>query len=100
MGWNGGLRALAVREVGSEADRLDWRALRRDAKFEWSARIKMPDLHCVDAVPVRSFARLQQKVDGGRAGTAVGAGLIAKRFAKVSALRMRREPEQVDDVLR
>ena len=98
--WHGGLRPLAIREVGSEADRFDGCSILRDAQSERRAGVEMPDLNGINAVPVRALAALQQKVDGGRTGAAVGTGLVAKGLAKMPTLGMRRKPEQADDLLR
>src|SRR5947209_7003699 len=58
----------------------------------------MPDLHRIDAVPVRDLSRRQEKIDGGGGGAAAIAALIAESLAEVPALRMRHELKQADHV--
>jgi len=60
------LRALAGGEIAAEHDALA-AARRRNFELERRARVPMPDLDRVDAMPVRTLAARQQKIDrGGR----------------------------------
>src|ERR1700733_7920167 len=61
----------------------------------------MPDFGGVDAMPMRTLAPRQQKVDRGRCrAAAVDLPLITKCLAKMSALRRRLEIEQPDHRIR
>jgi hypothetical protein len=60
----------------------------------------VPHLDRIDAVPARTLACGQKEVDGGGAGATIRAGCVAKRLAKMSALGMRREIKQADNVRR
>jgi len=86
--------------VRPKPHRFDRFATFGNPKLERVARIKVPDLSRVDAVPVRALAALQQEVDGGRARPAVRPVGVAKRLAKMSTLGMRLQSEQADDLLR
>src|SRR5262249_43722287 len=93
------LRALAGGEIRPEREALD-RAVpaHRGLKQHRSARIPVPDLDRIDAVPVRALACREQKVDRRRRGAAADAARITKRLAEMSAFRMRLQVEQADDV--
>src|ERR1700738_1358560 len=59
----------------------------------------MPDLHRINAMPVRSLAPREQEIDRGADGAPVRIeGRIAKRLAVMAALGMRRELEPRDDI--
>src|SRR6202008_1197875 len=59
----------------------------------------VPDLHRIDAVPVRAVAARQEIVDRGGVRAAIGVDtLVAKRLAVITALRMRAELETRNDV--
>ena len=92
------LRLLAGRDVGAEP-KTPLPVIVGDLQGQRAAGVIVPDLHRIDAMPVRAFAARQQKIDRGRARAAVGvrAG-IAKRLAIMPAFRMRLEFEPRDDV--
>ena len=60
-----------------------------DAQFERRARVEVPDLGGVDAVPVRGLALGQQIEDRGHRAAAAVLGGVAEGLAKVAALRVR-----------
>src|SRR6185437_6846749 len=55
-----------------------------DLQFQRCAAIKMPDFGCIDAMPARDLARLEQKQDGSGVGPAA-ARLVAKTFTEMAA---------------
>src|SRR6202790_1481084 len=95
------LRALAGGEIAAERQALDASRRRRDFKRQRRAGIPMPNLDGVDPVPVRALAAPEQKIDRGRRRARSRHLLqIAKRLAKISALRMRLEIEKPDHGIR
>ena len=96
----GRLWALTVREVDPEPDGQHRLAVHCDAKIERRAGMKMPDLHCVETMPVRALPGLQQEIDCGRARTPVWSGRVAERFAKMSAFQMWLKSEPANDLIR
>src|SRR5690606_40716682 len=60
---NDDLRALACKKRWSEPDDLFGATVRRDAKLKRRPGIPVPNLHRVDAMPVRGLAFFQEKVD-------------------------------------
>src|SRR3954452_11399616 len=59
----------------------------------------VPDLHRIDAMPVRAFAACQQKVDRRRGGAPTGvSAAVPERLAKMPAFGMRLEIELADDL--
>jgi hypothetical protein len=98
--WHDDLRALPVRQVRPEPYRLNRRTLQSDAKRQRRTSIEMPDLDRIDAMPVRSLACLQEKVDRGRVRSAIRAWFVSKHLAKVPALRMRLKTQEADDFVR
>src|SRR4029079_8061819 len=65
-----------------------------DLQRQRCARIIVPDLHGIDAMPVRALAARQQEIDRVRSRAAVGVRVwIAKRLAIMPALRMWLEAE-------
>jgi hypothetical protein len=99
-GANDRLRPFACREIRPERDALDWRPfLLGDLEQQRRARIVVPDLGCIDPMPVRALVARQQKIDRRRRRAAARYGaVVTKRFAKMPALRMRLECKQVDHV--
>jgi len=105
------LGSFAAGEVAAERQSLDASRRVGDFKQKRRARIPMPELNGVNAMPVRALAARQQKIDrGGRTAAdppptlrrprRVGRGRIAKGLAEMAALRMRLELKQPDDVCR
>src|SRR5262249_37354302 len=63
------------------------------------ARVIVPGLDRIDAMPVRAFATRQQEIDRGRIGASLRVvALVAKRLAIMPAFRMRLQLEPRDDV--
>src|ERR1700719_861444 len=59
----------------------------------------MPGFDRIDAMPMRTLAARQQKIDRGRCrATILDLPRVAKRLAEMAALRMRFQTEQPDDV--
>src|ERR1700722_1459262 len=106
---NDALRALAGREIAAEHDALA-AARRRNFELERRARVPMPDLDRVDAMPVRTLAARQQKIDrGGRRTGDADAALprergrqrerdIAKGLPVMPAFRMRLQIQDPDHI--
>ena len=94
------LGPLARGKIGTETNGLCHAAI-VNAQREWCARVPVPSLDSVDAVPVRALTARQQEIDRGRGGaTAIHGASVAERLAIVPALRVGLEIEQPDDVLR
>src|SRR5262249_56798516 len=89
-------RALAHRRRALARPKL----ARRNLECKRRARVVVPDLGGIDAMPMRAFAQRQKEIDRsrGRAGTVCDGAAIAEAFAEMSAFRMWREAEQVDHV--
>src|SRR6185503_8381363 len=81
--------------VGSEPDDRFLDAV-DDLEFERRARVVMPDLDRVDAVPVRAFAAGEQEQDRGRRRSAADQTRVAEGLAIVAALRVRLQRELGD----
>jgi hypothetical protein len=60
-----------------------------DLQFQRRARIKVPYLDGIDAVPMRALASPQQEINRRRCGAAIQLKRIAERFAKLPAFGMR-----------
>src|SRR5207248_2771930 len=94
-----GLRALAGGKIGAEPQARHWAGLARRCEREGRARVPVPDLDRVEAMPMRALAAREQEMDRGRRrASALDAARVAKRLAEVPAFRMRLEIEQPDDV--
>src|SRR5437868_3865295 len=71
----------------------------RDGQCQRTAGVVVPGLGGIDAVPVRTLTARQQEIDRRRSSAAVAlVAHIAKRLAKMAALRMRLELESRDDL--
>ena len=93
------LRAFAGREIGAERDALDRTvAARGDLEPQRAAGVVVPDLGGVDPVPVRALAARQQKIDRGRVRRGRSRACVAMRLREVTALGMRLEAQQPDDL--
>ena len=94
---NDDLRALAGRQI--RAEYTTTRVLSFDAgrKLERRARIEVPDLGCIDAVPVGALVGLEQIVDRGASPARVAA-VMPPCFGVVAAFGMRGEAEGGDDL--
>ena len=74
-------------------------SLLQNFEFKRRAGVPMPDFDRIDAVPVRTLAARQQKIDrSGCRTVTIDLPDIAKRFAEMPAFRMRFQIEQPDDV--
>ena len=62
------------------------------------AGVKMPDLHRVDAMPMRALAAREQEIDRGRGRAAVDHAGIAEGLAEMPAFGMRLEIKEADHV--
>src|SRR5271168_1691412 len=85
------LRLFAGGQIAAEPDHAPAVAI-GDLQTQRSARVIMPDLDRIDAVPVRAFATRQQEID--RRGERASVGItsqVAKRLAIMSAFRVRLE---------
>jgi len=58
----------------------------------------VPDLDRIDAMPVRALPARQQVIDRGRVRALALVSAIAECFAEMSALGMRLQPQQADDI--
>ena len=65
------LRHFAGREIGAELDAA-LAAVIGDLQRQRRARVVVPDLDGIDAMPVRALAARQQEIDRGRSRTAAG----------------------------
>src|ERR1700758_5565832 len=81
------LRALASRKIGSERNALRRSAglfARGDLEHQRRARVEVPQLGGIDAMPTRTLAAFQQKIDRGRGrARALDQALIAEGFAEM-----------------
>ena len=66
------LRPLAALEIGPEPHRVRRAAVIGDPQAQRAAGVIVPDLHRVDAMPMRAVAARQQKIDRGGAGATLG----------------------------
>jgi len=94
------LRLVAGEEPGPEAVYTDRAPVRGDAQLERRARVEVPDLGGVDAVPVRGLARGEHVEDRGHRAAAAVLGDVAEGLAEMAALWVWLEPESGDDGLR
>src|SRR5438876_7412859 len=95
---NNGLRHFARGEVGAEPDAA-LAAIVGNLQAQRVAGVIMPDLHRIDAMPVRALAPRQQEMDCGGQRTSVGVDAsVAKCLAVMPAFRMRLQVEPRDDV--
>src|SRR4029079_1851105 len=90
---------LACMNVGAKSENFFLGSV-DDLEPECRASVIVPDLHRVDAMPVRSLAACKQEQDRGRCWPPIQLTRVAKGFAIVSAFRMRLELERADHVLR
>src|SRR5690349_4376157 len=59
----------------------------------------MPNLHGIDAMPVRTLAARQQEIDRGRSRAPISVhAFVAKRLAIMAAFRMRLQAKPRDDL--
>src|SRR5258705_4053652 len=92
-----GLRHFARGEIGTESHAA-LAAIAGNLQAQRVARVVMPDLHRIDAMPVRALAPRQQEMDlGGQRTSRGGDTIVAKRLAKMPAFRMRLQREPPDD---
>ena len=84
-------------DIGAEPEHFFLGAVNQ-RQFQRRAGVVVPDLHRVDAVPMRSFAVRQQIQDRGRGRAAVDLPRIAEGFAVMAAFRMRLELKRADHV--
>ena len=75
MGRHDRLRHFASSEIGTEPDAARAVAI-GDLQGQRAAGVIMPDLHGIDAVPMRAFAARQQKID--RGGARAPSGIAAE----------------------
>jgi hypothetical protein len=93
-----GLRHVAGGEIGTKPDAALVPII-GNLQTQRAAGVIMPDLHRVDAMPVRAFAARQQEIDRGGERAAVGIeAAVAKRFAIVATFGMRLQFQPRDDV--
>jgi len=93
------LRPFACAQIDSQCHRLRRLAVLRDQQAQRAAGVIVPDFGGVDPVPMRALTARQQEIDRGRCSAAAGVSpAVAKRFAIVSALRMRLQVEARDDL--
>src|SRR5437899_1426619 len=98
MRWNDRLRRFAGCQIRAELHAA-LPAIVSNLQRQRGACVIMPDLHRVDAMPVRAFAVRQQEIDRGRSRASIGVhALVAKRFAIMAAFRMRLEVQPRDDI--
>src|SRR6266566_6338427 len=83
-----GLRHFARGEIGAEPDAA-LAAIIGNLQAERVACVIMPDLHRIDAMPVRALAPRQQEMDRGGQRTSIGVDTrVAKCLAIMPAFRM------------
>src|SRR6266852_9245909 len=93
-----GLRHFARGDVRTKPDAA-LAAIVGNLQAQRVACIIMPDLHRIDAMPVRAFAPRQQEMDRGGQRTSAGVDAsIAKSLAIMPAFRMRLQLEPLNDV--
>src|SRR6266566_3611942 len=93
-----GLQNFTRGEIGAEPDAA-LAAIVGNLQAERLACVIMPDLHRIDAMPVRTLAPRQQEMDCGGQRTSVGVDAsVAKRLAIMPAFRVRLQLEPRDDV--
>lgn len=96
---HGCLRTFARCEIATQRHAFDTTRL-RDFQRERRARIPMPNLDRVNAMPVRALAACKQEVDcGGCGAAALNVLHIAKGLAEMPALGMRFQIEKPNDVV-
>src|SRR5579862_1034423 len=88
-----GLRPFAGGKIAAELEMLDATRVMGDFERKRCAGIPMPHLGGGDAMPVRAFAALEQKIDRGRCR-------VAKRLAEMAAFRMRLEIKEANHGIR
>ena len=86
---------ISIRKI--EFDDAAWKVEGRDRECKRCSCVVVPDLGCVDPMPVRTLAARQQKVDRGR-GSASACDRVAEGFAEMPALGMRLEREPANYV--
>src|SRR5215216_6441294 len=92
------LRPLASRQIGAEPQRGNAVGVHNPER-QRRARVPMPDLGGVDAVPARTLAARQQEINRRRSGARTIHDLgVAKGLAKVPAFRVRLQSEQPHDI--
>src|SRR4051812_17278706 len=57
------LRSFALAEIRAEAMHIDMPAIMREAEIQWRARMPVPDLIGIDAMPMTDLAFAQEIVD-------------------------------------
>jgi hypothetical protein len=93
------LRRFAGGKIGAEAQPDYGTARLGDGEFERRAGIPMPDLGGVDAMPMRALAAREQEIDRSREGAgAVAFSLVAEGLAEMSALGIRLQSQETDDI--
>jgi hypothetical protein len=93
------LRCFAASEIGAKPDAAPAAPI-GDFQGQRVAGVIVPDLHRVDAVPVRALASREKEKDrGGSCATAAIKARVAKCLAIVAAFRVRLQIEPRDYVL-
>src|SRR5439155_21263679 len=93
------LRSFALCEIGAEAMHIDMPAIMREAEIQGCARMPVPDLIGIDAMPMADLAFAQQIIDRGAGGAFAQGRILPPGLAIMAAFGMRRQVEQTDDVL-
>ncbi len=93
------LGALAVVERCPEYARADRLPFLLDREFEGTARVEMPDLRGVDAMPAVLDAMGKEEVDGRACAAPAVRGGVPPGLSVEAALGVRREVEKSDDLL-
>jgi hypothetical protein len=83
------LRLFAGGEIGTEPQPDDASPRLGDGEFQRRAGMPMPDLDCINAVPVRALAPREQEIDRRRVRAPIAACKITKCLAEMAALGMR-----------
>ena len=81
------MRHLAALDVSAKSENFFLGSV-DNLELEWRASVVVPDLHRVDAMPVRSLAACKQKQDRGRCGPTIQLTRVAEGFAIVAAFRI------------
>lgn len=92
---NDALRRLPLQNIRTERDRRP--TVEGYVQPQRIARMKVPNLGCIDTVPPGSLAGFEQKKNCRRRGSAAAWRHVAKSLAVMPTLGMRQEPEALDD---
>lgn len=97
-GSHDGLGRFASEEIDAKAMNEEFFSC-FDRKSEGCTAVPMPDLGCIDTMPMGRLALRQQIINGGRGGTPIDGLRITKGFAEIPTFGMRPQRQSFDNIL-